>query len=198
MTQKSKISELVEWWCLKNTYVQSMYSADDVIMYARQLLSEEQSQHKPCEIDPSFNCNHLTAVEEQSNPREDCVQKGIEEMTTGESTPVDTRGLVGELKVFAEQYGGIPKREILNILSRYESTPTESLAVLADRKGYCCADCHAPGKELKEWFIELWKFPDNGSVYSKTFFGSTHSAAELAARQYLEGLKDVEKGGANG
>ena len=87
--------------------------------------------------------------------------------------PKAPAGLVEELRKFAEQYGGIPKREILSILFRYEAE--EPLEELGKRKGF---DVEVDVQVLDKDLLAEANFEDSSK-----------------ARAYLKGLPDVGKGG---
>lgn len=72
----------------------------------------------------------------------------------------------------------------------------ESLAVLADRKGYCEVAFFSPVRGIpcdKEWWVQLETeeiIDPDGSKADRYFNGKTPQLAESEARQCLETLPD--------
>lgn len=68
---------------------------------------------------------------------------------------------------------------------------TESLAVLADRKGYVISRIDGKSDGEYKWAIGMTEQDEEGNEGRwKGFEGPTYASAEAKAREYLNGLPD--------
>jgi hypothetical protein len=112
-----------------------------------------------------------------------------------DSKPQET--LDGKIKELINSYtvhGDISKEEIgfvekLKKMISYDSKPRESLAELADRKGF---ERMRINQFRGEWFIRFLSYTDVADTSNFRYKGKTYQEAEQKARQYLEGLPDVK------
>ena len=114
--------------------------------------------------------------------------------------PLADKGLVEELKKWCKDRNSctefsvgqdFAKDDVLYIISRY--SPQESIAELADRKGYYISRQMNRFKDTKaEWIINL---EPSAYEYSPKWFAEiAYTDCEAKARQYLEGLPDRKEG----
>jgi len=117
-----------------------------------------------------------------------------------QSRPLADKGLVEELKKWCKDRNSctefsagqdFAKDDVLYIISRY--SPQESIAELADRKGYYISRQMNRFKDTKaEWIINL---EPSAYEYSPKWFAEiAYTDCEAKARQYLEGLPDRKEG----
>lgn len=76
---------------------------------------------------------------------------------------------------------------LFNVLSRHPASAGESLAELADRKGFNWVLCNDNIIHIKQYFGGVESMPE------KLFEGKDYPEAESKARAYLNGLPDADK-----